>query len=162
MLSVSRTLAWTGTKHPGSSLEMGCMNSKPGAVVIGSDKSAKDITQITIYATDGEGSETEQQRVHESGFRAPFRRISNKIIPVLDYLASRVSDHTTVAPFTNSHPPAASVSSSSPGLAYLRYCPTAPKRWKKGEAIGSGSFGNVFVGLNLDTGGACILCQYGL
>ena len=31
--------------------------------------------------------------------------------------------------------------------------PQMPTRWKKGESIGSGSFGTVFLGLNSDTGG---------
>jgi len=32
------------------------------------------------------------------------------------------------------------------------YGPAMPKRWKKGDSIGAGSFGNVFLGLNSDTG----------
>jgi hypothetical protein len=131
---------------------MGCVQSKQGADVIEADPYAKDTTKLTIYATAGEASEAEQQRTAENGFKAPFRRISNKIIPVIDYLAIRALNHTSVVPFRDSHGHIERGDDSTPGLAYLRYCPTAPKRWKKGEAIGSGSFGNVFVGLNLDTG----------
>ena len=152
LLPFWKTLAWTGSVHPGSSLQMGCVQSKPGGELIESESSTKDITKITIYATAGEASEAEQQRVSDNGFKAPFRRISNKIIPVLDYLAHRTTNQTSVVPFSQSHGDAGGVSGGNPGLAYLRYCPTAPRRWKKGEAIGSGSFGNVFVGLNLDTG----------
>lgn len=132
---------------------MGCVQSKQGADVLEADPSAKDVTKLTIYATAGEASEAEQQRTAENGFKTPFRRISNKIIPVIDYLANRASNHTSVVLFRDSHGHLGGANDSAPGLAYLRYCPTAPKRWKKGEAIGSGSFGNVFVGLNLDTGG---------
>eukprot|EP00898_Chlorokybus_atmophyticus_P006712 jgi/Chlat1/7041/Chrsp56S06667 len=31
--------------------------------------------------------------------------------------------------------------------------PLMPRRWKKGDLLGSGSFGNVYLGLNIDTGG---------
>lgn len=31
-------------------------------------------------------------------------------------------------------------------------CPCMPENWKKGDSIGSGSFGTVFLGLNCETG----------
>ncbi|XRB05940.1 mitogen-activated protein kinase kinase kinase [Pycnococcus provasolii] len=37
-------------------------------------------------------------------------------------------------------------------MPLLPPAPKMPRRWKKGDAIGSGSFGSVFLGLNSDTG----------
>jgi hypothetical protein len=145
---------------------MGCAHSKPDDANAVSSISVDKRTGTVIVHAEAAASEVSPPASLLPSFP---RRISNKILPLIDGLSPSIA---SCAPqgaseqgslqYAAPPPPATFPDGSQPACRASAAAAAgsdrqAPARWKKGEAIGSGSFGHVFVGLNRDTGARALL-----